>query len=127
MSKQYETLAQEIVDLIGGKGNVTSLHHCQTRLRFQLADNNKADKEAIAQLDGVVQCLINGGMFQVVIGMHVAEVYEEVVKLLDIKICFQYLLPDCACTCWRGNGEGTVGSAGCLSLDRFNISDLYHF
>lgn len=83
MSKQYETLAREIVNLVGGKDNVSSLHHCQTRLRFQLVNNEKADKEAIAKLDGVVQALINGGMFQVVIGMHVAEVYEEVIKVLD--------------------------------------------
>lgn len=83
MSKQYETLAREIVNLVGGKDNVSSLHHCQTRLRFQLVNNEKADKDAIAKLDGVVQALINGGMFQVVIGMHVAEVYEEVIKFLD--------------------------------------------
>ncbi|MEY8462072.1 beta-glucoside-specific PTS transporter subunit IIABC [Streptococcus merionis] len=85
MSKQYETLGREIVDLVGGKDNVSSLHHCQTRLRFQLVDNEKADKEAIVKLDGVVQALVNGGMFQVVIGMHVAEVYEEVIKFLDVK------------------------------------------
>ena len=85
MSKQYEFLAKEIVKLVGGKENVTSLHHCQTRLRFQLKDDSKADKESIVKLDGVVQALNNGGMFQVVIGMQVTEVYEEVINLLDLE------------------------------------------
>lgn len=80
MSKQYEALAKEIVDKVGGSENVESLHHCQTRLRFKLYDNGKADLDEVSGLDGVVKALVNGGMFQVVIGMHVAEVYEEVVK-----------------------------------------------
>lgn len=83
MSKKYNTLAQEIIKLVGGNENVNSLHHCQTRLRFKLVDDKKADKEAIENLDGVSKVLLNGGMFQVVIGMHVAEVYEEVIKYLD--------------------------------------------
>ena len=82
MSKKYEALAKEIVEKVGGSENVDSLHHCQTRLRFKLYNNEKADIEGINGLDGVAKALINGGMFQVVIGMHVAEVYEEVVKFL---------------------------------------------
>lgn len=80
MSKQYEALAEKIVEKAGGNDNIESLHHCQTRLRLKLYDNDKADLDGISKLDGVVKALINGGMFQVVIGMHVAEVYEEVVK-----------------------------------------------
>lgn len=82
MSKKYEQLAKDIVDNVGGVSNIDSLHHCQTRLRFKLKDNNKADQETIAALDGVPKVLISGGMFQVVIGMHVAEVNEEVEKYM---------------------------------------------
>lgn len=83
MSKKYNSLAQEIVKLVGGSKNVASLHHCQTRLRFTLVNDDLADKEAIEKLDGVSKVLLNGGMFQIVIGMHVAEVYEEVIKYID--------------------------------------------
>lgn len=83
MSKKYNALAQEIVKLVGGNENVNSLHHCQTRLRFKLVDDNKANKDAIEKLDGVSKVLLNGGMFQIVIGMHVVEVYEEVIKYID--------------------------------------------
>lgn len=57
--------------------------HCQTRLRFDLTDESKVDTKALQQLDGVAGVISSGGQFQVVIGTHVAEVYEEVVPLLD--------------------------------------------
>lgn len=82
MSKKYEQLAKDIVDNVGGISNIESLHHCQTRLRFKLKNNDLANQEAIADLDGIPKVLINGGMFQVVVGMHVAEVNEEVEKYM---------------------------------------------
>ncbi len=82
MSKKYESLAGTIVEKVGGSGNISAVRHCQTRLRFTLRDTQKADKEGIGNLDGVAQVVESGGMFQVVIGMHVAEVYEEVEKLV---------------------------------------------
>lgn len=85
MSKKYENLARQIVDMVGGDANVDSLHHCQTRLRFHLKDSSLADEKGIAALDDVVQVVEKGGMFQVVIGMQVGEVYEEVEKLLSPK------------------------------------------
>lgn len=82
MSKKYESLAGTIVEKVGGSGNISAVRHCQTRLRFTLRDTEKADKEGIGNLDGVAQVVESGGMFQVVIGMHVAEVFEEVEKLV---------------------------------------------
>lgn len=82
MSKKYESLAGTIVEKVGGSGNISAVRHCQTRLRFTLRDTGKADKEGIGNLDGVAQVVESGGMFQVVIGMHVAEVFEEVEKLI---------------------------------------------
>lgn len=82
MSKKYESLAGTFVEKVGGSGNISAVRHCQTRLRFTLRDTEKADKEGIGNLDGVAQVVESGGMFQVVIGMHVAEVFEEVEKLV---------------------------------------------
>ena len=83
MSKKYEGLARDIVQLVGGKENVTQAYHCQTRLRFTLADEGKADEEAIKAHDGVVGVIHGAGQFQVCIGPHVADVFEEVEKLVD--------------------------------------------
>lgn len=85
MSKKYEPLAAEIIRLVGGKENVDTLHHCQTRLRFKLYDEGKADLDGISGLDGVTAAINKGGMVQVVIGLHVAEVYEEAEKYLDTE------------------------------------------
>lgn len=85
MSKKYENLAKEIVRLVGGRENVTNAYHCQTRLRFSLADQSKADTKALEALDGVTKVMINAGVYQVVIGPHVADVFEEIEPLLDIK------------------------------------------
>ena len=41
MSKKYEKLAQEIVEKLGGKENISDAYHCQTRLRFKLIDEQK--------------------------------------------------------------------------------------
>ena len=85
MSKEYESLAKSIVEFVGGKENVNDVYHCQTRLRFKLADEGKADPKKLEDLDGVTKVLINAGVFQVVIGTHVADVFEEIEKFVDIK------------------------------------------
>lgn len=85
MSKQYEQLAHNIVQAIGGKENVSNAYHCQTRLRFSLKDDTIPNDEQVKGIDGVVTVMRSGGVYQVVIGTHVADVFEEVEKLVDIK------------------------------------------
>ncbi len=86
MSKKYEVLAKSIVKEVGGSDNIDSLHHCQTRLRFKLLDDSKANKETIEKLDGVAKVILSGGMFQIVIGMDVADAYEEVINIIGDKV-----------------------------------------
>lgn len=83
MSKKYEKLAGEIIEKVGGKENVNDVYHCQTRLRFKLSDEEKADDRALEGTDGVAKVIRNAGVYQVVIGTHVADVFEEVEKLVD--------------------------------------------
>lgn len=85
MTAKYQELAKKIVEYVGTDENIISLHHCQTRLRFKLKDTSKADPKKISDLPDVVQVVDKGGMFQVVIGMQVGEVYEEVEKLITPK------------------------------------------
>lgn len=82
---KYESLAKEIVKNVGGKENVAGLVHCITRLRFSLKDESLANDEILKQMDGVVTVMKSGGQYQVVIGNHVAEVYEDVMPLLNLK------------------------------------------
>ena len=74
----YQKLAQEILEKVGGKSNVNSLTHCATRLRFVLNDNGKANAEDIKAMKGVVGVANSGGQFQVIIGSDVAKVYQPI-------------------------------------------------
>ncbi|PSL36211.1 PTS system beta-glucosides-specific IIC component [Planomicrobium soli] len=73
-------LAAEIVDLVGGPDNINDLVHCATRLRFNLKDSKKAEREALEKHPGVLTVVHSGGQFQVVIGSHVSDVYKEIMK-----------------------------------------------
>ncbi|SMC19529.1 PTS system beta-glucoside-specific IIA component, Glc family (TC 4.A.1.2.6)/PTS system beta-glucoside-specific IIB component, Glc family (TC 4.A.1.2.6)/PTS system beta-glucoside-specific IIC component, Glc family (TC 4.A.1.2.6) [Clostridium acidisoli DSM 12555] len=78
---KYEKLAKDIIQNVGGKENVNSLTHCVTRLRFKLKDENKANTEVLKNMDGVVTVIKSGGQYQVVIGNHVPDVYDDVVTI----------------------------------------------
>lgn len=82
--EKAKALAKEIVEHIGGKGNIVSLTHCATRLRFKLADDSKADKDAVGKIKGVVAAMVSGGQFQVVIGNEVNDVFLAVQELTGI-------------------------------------------
>lgn len=52
MSKEnnYHHLAQKILELCGGKSNISSYTHCMTRLRITPYDESKADAQALRKL-----------------------------------------------------------------------------
>ncbi|WP_346705490.1 beta-glucoside-specific PTS transporter subunit IIABC [uncultured Agathobaculum sp.] len=82
---KYSELAKDIVRNVGGKENVAGLVHCITRLRFTLKDEAKANDEVLKAMNGVVTVMKSGGQYQVVIGNHVAEVYDDVCAVLGMK------------------------------------------
>ena len=85
MAKNYDQLSKDIIRHIGGTGNVNSLFHCMTLLRFKVKDTGRVDKEALAQLTGVIKVMESGGQIQVVIGNHVGDVYDAIFKNTDLK------------------------------------------
>ena len=85
MSKKYESLAQQIIEKVGGSNNISDVYHCQTRLRFKLIDEKKVNEKELNEMDGIATVLFSGGVFQVVIGTHVKEVFEEIEKNVQIK------------------------------------------
>ena len=63
----YKELSRQIIDLVGGAGNVDTFTNCMTRLRLNLADTGKADIDAIKNLDGVLG-VVPGDQLQIVVG-----------------------------------------------------------
>lgn len=77
----YDQLAKDILSRVGGPGNVNSVFHCVTRLRFKLKDESVAKTEELKNLPGVITVMQSGGQYQVVIGNEVPDVYKAVVKV----------------------------------------------
>jgi len=80
----YDDLARDIVDHVGGEENVDNVRHCITRLRFHLNDEDKADTDYLKNLEGVVTVVKSGGQYQVVIGEQVGEVYESMMEVSSL-------------------------------------------
>lgn len=81
----YNQLAKTILDLVGGKQNVNGLTHCATRLRFNLADESKAQTDDLKKTKGVMGVVVSGGQYQVIIGSDVASVYKPIIGMCDLK------------------------------------------
>lgn len=79
----HKKMGDDIVRLVGGEANINGLVHCATRLRFDLKDSKKAERETLEKHDGIITVVESGGQFQVVIGSHVAHVYAEIMKNRD--------------------------------------------
>lgn len=74
----YKKTAKEILNLVGGSKNVVSAAHCATRLRLVIADNQKADKKALENVDGVKGVFEASGQLQIILGTGtVNKVYDE--------------------------------------------------
>ncbi|SFH72148.1 beta-glucoside-specific PTS transporter subunit IIABC [Pisciglobus halotolerans] len=82
---KYEEIAKDIIEHVGGRENVNSLAHCITRLRFKLKDESKADTDYLKKREGIVTVIKSGGQYQVVIGNHVPDVYDAVVKVGNLN------------------------------------------
>ena len=82
----YNKVAQDIIDNVGGKSNVKQVTHCFTRLRFILKDESKAKKEIVEHLEGVISVVVSGGQFQVVCGAKVTKIYDAAVAILGDSV-----------------------------------------
>ncbi|MEJ8302379.1 beta-glucoside-specific PTS transporter subunit IIABC [Saccharibacillus sacchari] len=85
MSAKDQEIAKKVIEGVGGEGNVSSVFHCATRLRFKLKDTAKADKEGLSNTPGVVTVVESGGQFQVVIGNNVPEVFKSMMEQTNLK------------------------------------------
>lgn len=76
----YQELADNIINLIGGKENIVFLTHCMTRLRFNLKDKSSVNLGEIKNIKGVVGAQWSNEQLQIIIGQSVGEVYKVVAE-----------------------------------------------
>ena len=84
MAIDYQKTAAELVRELGGNENISNVTHCATRLRFILKSEEIVDSSRVTRIPGVITTVQAGGQYQVVIGNHVKDAYESVMKLVTI-------------------------------------------
>lgn len=81
MSKAERTVkAERVVAGLGGRGNISDLEPCITRLRVEVADQQKVDEKALrdAGAFGVVR---SGRVVQIVVGPTADELAGDIAAL----------------------------------------------
>lgn len=82
----YRKSAEEILEKVGGSKNIVSAAHCATRLRLVIADNSKADKGAIENIEGVKGVFEASGQLQIILGTGtVNKVFDEFIAIAGIS------------------------------------------
>lgn len=82
MKRDWNAMAQGILDAVGGPENISGMTHCATRLRLNLkddaaCDDAACDDAAVKEVEGVVNTLNKAGQYQVLIGTEVPKLYEK--------------------------------------------------
>lgn len=84
MKKNYEALAKEILQNVGGNDNIVNVMHCYTRLRLNLKDIGLADVKKIEALD-VIGVQFVGEQLQIIIGNEVPALYKALLKISGLQ------------------------------------------
>lgn len=80
MKADYIVIANKLIYAMGGKGNITQVFHCMTRLRFYVKDKGKVDEKEIKKLELVSGTNWSNGQFQVIVGNEVDAVYKALLQ-----------------------------------------------
>ena len=79
---ENKDIAKQVIEAIGGVGNVNSVAHCATRLRVMVKDESIIDKDRVENIEKVQGAFFNSGQYQIIFGTGtVNKIYDEVVAL----------------------------------------------
>jgi len=76
------TLGEQILESVGGAGNVGELTRCWVRLRFVLHDPSLVDQARIDALDDVAIAVHQHGQYQIALRRGLVETFDELTELL---------------------------------------------
>ena len=78
----YKKTAADIIELVGGKENISAHTHCMTRLRLVINDESKVREDDLKKLAGIQGIVNKGGQYQIVIGPDVEQLYNELAPMV---------------------------------------------
>ena len=83
--RDYNKLAVDILNELGGDSNIVTVARCTTRLRIVTQNTPDQAKENIAKFPGVITVVEKGGQIQIVIGTNVDKVYNAFIQLINTE------------------------------------------
>lgn len=84
--RDYEKLAVDIIEAVGGEKNIAGATRCATRLRLVLKETPKDANKKVSALTGVITVVENNGQFQIVIGTHVGKVFDKLSREINLEV-----------------------------------------
>ncbi|MCG8710750.1 PTS N-acetylmuramic acid transporter subunit IIBC [Brenneria sp. 4F2] len=81
MAKIDEAMIGQIVDHVGGGGNITLCGNCMTRLRLTLADRALVELVALKRIAGVMGVIEGDDQLQIVLGPGKAQTAAEMINI----------------------------------------------
>lgn len=85
MENKYKSMAEKILPAAGGCANITRAFSCATRLRLELKDISKVNREELEKIEGVAGINIADHQLQVIIGTDVGNLLAEINKMADFS------------------------------------------
>lgn len=89
-SDQDHVLAERVIQLLGGVGNIAGATNCATRLRIEVADPSIVADNASFVAAGARGLIITGKTAQVVIGISVPRVKEHFDQIMGLEPGFAF-------------------------------------
>ena len=78
----HKSVAERVLQDVGGVGNIRAAAHCATRLRLVLKNQDSVDQSAIDNDEDLKGSFLNAGQFQIIVGPgDVNEVFKHMVAL----------------------------------------------
>jgi PTS system N-acetylglucosamine-specific IIB component len=74
--------AEAILAGLGGAGNILDMEPCITRLRCEVRDPSKVNKQAL-QAAGAMGVVASGGVVQVVVGTEADTLFSDIQDLME--------------------------------------------
>ncbi|MFR2330034.1 MAG: PTS transporter subunit EIIC [Collinsella aerofaciens] len=105
-SDQDHVLAERIIQLLGGVGNIVGATNCATRLRVEVADPSIVADNASFVAVGAKGLIITGKTAQVIIGISVPRVKEHFDQIMGLEPGFVPTTPaSSAASAAHGHGD----------------------
>jgi len=90
----YNMTAVRFIDALGGKGNITELENCATRLRMEIADVSQVDDVALKRAGAAGTMKTGGHSVQVIYGTNVQFVKDAMERVMSGEVVVDTVEPE---------------------------------